>query len=82
MAKIRELDMENVETLCDVGKALSSPVRVEILKLLYSDNMIIGEIAKALDIPQSSAAFHLKLLEKADLIRMEEQPGSRGTMKV
>ena len=70
MAKIRELDMENVDTLCDVGKALSSPVRVEILKLLYSDNMIIGEIAKALDIPQSSAAFHLKLLEKADLIRM------------
>ena len=59
MAKIRELDMENVDTLCDVGKALSSPVRVEILKLLYSDNMIIGEIAKALDIPQSSAAFHL-----------------------
>ena len=53
MAKIRELDMENVDTLCDVGKALSSPVRVEILKLLYSDNMIIGEIAKALDIPQS-----------------------------
>ncbi len=46
MAKIRELDMENVDTLCDVGKALSSPVRVEILKLLYSDNMIIGEIAK------------------------------------
>lgn len=82
MAKIKELDMENINELCDIGKALSVPIRVEILKLLYQDNLIIGEIAKLLDIPQSSAAFHLKLLEKAGLIRMEERPGSRGTMKV
>ena len=46
-----------MDTLCDVGKALSSPVRVEILKLLYSDNMIIGEIAKALGIPLVQCCF-------------------------
>jgi predicted transcriptional regulator len=82
MAKFLELNMENVENICDVGKALSSPIRVEILKLLYDESLIIGEIARKLDIPASSAAMHLKILEKANLIRMEEQPGTRGSTKL
>ena len=43
--------------------------------------MIIGEIAKKLDLPASSTAFHLKILEEAGLIRMEKQPGTRGTVQ-
>lgn len=82
MAKIKGYLLEDVEEICELGKALSSPVRVEIIKLLYQDNLFIGEIAKALNIPQSSAAFHLRLLEKAGLVGMEEQPGSHGTMKI
>ena len=35
-----------------------------------------------MNLPQSSTAFHLKMLEKADLVRMEERPGNHGTMKV
>lgn len=82
MAKIRDLSLGEVSGICDIGRALSSPERIEIIRLLYKENLIIGEIAKALGIPQSSAAFHVKLLEKAGLIRMEEQPGSRGVMKL
>ncbi len=82
MAKLLNLDIDNPEALYDVGKALSSPIRVEILKLLYDESLIIGEIAKKLDIPASSAAMHLKILEKANLIRMEEQPGTRGSTKL
>ncbi|MEY8353933.1 helix-turn-helix domain-containing protein [Lachnospiraceae bacterium 54-53] len=82
MAKIKEFTLENTGEICEFGKAVSSPVRLEIIKLLYQDNFSISQIAEALAIPQSSAAFHLKLLEKAGLIRMEEQPGSHGTMKV
>lgn len=82
MAKLRELDMENEEELCDVAKALSSPIRIKIIKLLYQKGMIIGEIAKQLNIPPSSAAMHVKILEKAELIRLEEQPGTRGSMKL
>jgi len=82
MAKIKEYTLENIKEICEFGKAISSPVRLEIIKLLYQDNFSISQIAEALDLPQSSAAFHLKLLEAADLIRMEEQPGSHGTMKV
>ena len=35
MAKILELDLENEERLCALGSALSSPARIQILKLLY-----------------------------------------------
>lgn len=82
MAKFLELDMEQEEELCNVGKALSSPIRIQILKLLYNKSLIIGEIAKQLNIPASSAAMHVKILEAAKLIRMEEQLGTRGGMKL
>lgn len=82
MAKVVELSMENEQELCDVAKALSSPVRIKILKLLYHEGLIINEIAKKLNIPASSAALHVKVLEKANLIRLEEQPGTRGSMKL
>lgn len=82
MAKILEIDMEREEELCDIGKALSSPIRIQILKLLYEEALIIGEIAKKLEIPTSSAAMHLRVLEQAQLVRTEEQPGTRGKMKL
>lgn len=81
MAKFKEYDIENREALCDLGKALSSPVRLEMLQLLYGEDLIIGEIAERLDLPASSTAFHLKILEQAGLIRMEKLPGTRGTVK-
>lgn len=81
MAKFKECDILEVDTLCDLGKALSSPIRVEMLQLLYEEGMIIGEIAKKMNLPASSAAFHLKMLEQAGLIRIEKQPGTRGSVK-
>ncbi len=82
MAKVRNFNIEDINILCDLGKALSSPVRIEMLRLLYDRSLIIGEIAKELGLPASSTAFHLKILEQAGLIRMEEQPGTRGSMKL
>ena len=78
MAKIKEFTLENIKEICEFGKAVSSPVRLEIIKLLYQDNYSISQIADALGLPQSSAAFHLKLLEAADLIRMQKQPDQSG----
>lgn len=82
MAVFRYYDMENKEELCELGKALSSPVRLEILQLLYDKKMIIGEIAKSLNIPVSSTAFHIKMLENAGLVSVEELQGTRGGMKL
>ena len=74
MSKFKEYDVEEIDALCSLGRALSSPIRIEIMQLLYEEGMIIGDIAKKLDRPASSTAFHLKILEEAGLIRMEKQP--------
>ena len=82
MAKVKDYDMEAMDELCDLGKALSSPIRLKILQLLYEESLIIGEIARKLELPASSTAFHLKILEEAGLIRIEEQPGTRGNTRL
>lgn len=82
MAKFENFNIEDITKLCNVGRALSSPTRLEILQLLYGNGMIIGEIAKTMKIPASSAALHLKILEEAGLVRIEELPGTRGRMKL
>lgn len=81
MAKFKEYGVQEIDALCNLGKALSSPIRIEILKLLYEKGMIIGDIAKELDLPASSTAFHVNILEQAGLVQMERQPGNRGTAK-
>lgn len=82
MAKILELDLENEEQLCALGAALSSPARIQILKLLYYNSYNVAEIAEKLQIPTSSAALYIRSLENAGLINTRLQPGSRGSMKI
>ena len=82
MSRIIDIDVGHEEKLCAICKALSVPARVDILKLVENKGMSVGEIAEKLDIPQSSATFHIKILENADLINVEERPGRRGTLKL
>jgi predicted transcriptional regulator len=82
MAKVLELTAENELQLSEVGNALSSPVRIQILKLLYYNSYNVGEIADKLEIPASSAALHIRTLENAGLIQTKSQPGARGSMKI
>lgn len=76
------LDLNHPQRTALVGKALSSEVRLEMLKLLIERSANIGEIAAALGLPQSSAALHVKVLEEAGMISVIEQPGVRGAQKV
>lgn len=82
MAIFKSYDMEDKEKLCELGKALSSPIRLEILQLLYNRNMIIGEIANELNLPVSSTALHIHTLEEAGLITVENLPGTKGGKKL
>ncbi len=82
MAKPLSLDLADTQEICNIGKALSSPVRLEILKLLYVESLSIVEISEKLCIAPSSAALHVKILETAGLINAEVQPGTRGAVKL
>ncbi len=50
-------------------KALSDPVRREILGLLKDGRMAAGDIAGHFDITDAAVSRHLSVLREADLIR-------------
>lgn len=50
-------------------KALSDPVRREILNLLKDGRMAAGDIASRFDISDAAISRHLSVLKEANLIR-------------
>jgi len=49
-------------------KALSDPVRRQILELLKKGPLSAGEICSHFDMTAATISYHLKLLKQADLI--------------
>ena len=49
-------------------KALSDPVRREILTLLKDKSMSAGEIGSHFDMTGATISYHLNILKKADLV--------------
>lgn len=74
--------MEHADELVKVTHALSTELRLRMLALLNSRRMNVAELAEALEIPVSTAASNVKVLEQARLIETELLPASRGAMKV
>lgn len=54
-------------------KALSDPVRREILNLLKTTRLSAGEICDHFDITAAAVSRHLSVLKDADLIRDDRQ---------
>ena len=73
---------DHLERIAKIGKAISSPARLEILNILKNTPRSLQEIASILDMPLSSTALNIKTLEEAGLVVTENQPGSRGSMRV
>lgn len=78
----KRINLEEEKELMALGKALSSEIRLKILGLLQEGHLCVNEIAEFLNIPASSAALHVRVLEEAELIRTELKPGIRGSMKL
>ena len=55
-------------TFADTFKALSNPVRREILNLLKAGRLSAGEIAGQFEMTGATISHHLSILKKADLI--------------
>ena len=50
-------------------KALSDPVRREILEMLKEKRMSAGEIVSHFDMTGATISYHLSILKKADLVK-------------
>ena len=55
-------------SFAETFKALSDPVRREILQLLKNGRMSAGEIGSHFDITGATISYHLSVLKKADLV--------------
>lgn len=65
-------EVEDTNKIALLGRALSSPIRIEILRLLNKKPMLASEIAETLNLQVSSALVHLKILEEAELLVVEK----------
>lgn len=81
--RVLTLDTHNADAQVEqILKALASDKRIAILRYLSSRISSINEIAKAMDIPASTATMHITILEEAGLVRTELKPANRGLQKV
>lgn len=55
-------------SFADTFKALSDPVRREILQLLKTGKLSAGEIGSHFDMTGATISYHLGILKKADLV--------------
>lgn len=70
---------ENLEVL----KGLASPVRVAILKALHAGgDLNVNEISAALNLPQSTVATNVQMLEEAGLVATRTVKAKKGHQKI
>ena len=53
-------------------KAISDPVRRNILEMLKKEKMTAGDIANKFNLTSSTVSYHLSYLKKADLVKEEK----------
>ena len=84
MKKRINLELIQAEESAAVFRALSSPVRLKILHSLLdrAGGSNISELAEKFQLPLSTAALHVRVLEEAGLILIQERPGLRGSQKI
>lgn len=82
MSRYVHLSIFEEEKIDKVMSALSSPIRRSILRLISEGSFSISEIAKRLEMPVSNVVFHTKILQEADLIRVQDKPASHGVTKI
>ncbi|MCZ3376324.1 MULTISPECIES: ArsR family transcriptional regulator [unclassified Rhizobium] len=66
-----------------VFRALSAPARVDMLKLLCARGSLnVNEIARELDLPQSTVATGIMILEEAGLVETKAAKARKGYQKI
>lgn len=70
------LDEEVLFRVSEIFKALSDPTRIRILHLLFEKEYSVNEIAKNLNLKQSTVSHQLRLLKSLRLVKNRRE----GTM--
>ena len=76
------LDLKDLPRTAMICNALSSAVRLEILKTLIDHAASISELADQFQLPMSSMCMHVKKLKEAGLIIITPKPGIHRNQKL
>lgn len=82
LSKEVALNIERLEEIQPVFHALSTELRLKIIRCIAWSSKSVNELARELDMPVSTVALNVQVLEKAGLIVCDTQPGVRGTLKL
>jgi ArsR family transcriptional regulator len=66
---MQSLFADNLNAVVSGFRALSDPLRLQILDLLRSQELCVCELCEALNTSQSKLSFHLKTLKEAGLVQ-------------
>ena len=77
------LYLSTLEEAQAVIKALSAPMRMEIMKILYkTPGVSMNYLAQTLGLTNSAVTMHIGKLTEAGLVEIQTASGKRGTMKL
>jgi DNA-binding transcriptional ArsR family regulator len=69
MAKVRRPRTDQLEEGAGVGKLMGDALRLRILSVVAFDGPVsVGEVCRAVNVPQPSASHHLGILRMAKLV--------------
>ena len=77
------LYFKTIQEAEEVFKALSTPMRLRIMEMIYEDDQLnMNDLAEALGLTNSAISMHVSKLEKAGLVKLHITAGKRGNMKI
>ena len=80
--KIARFNLNDEQGLRAVARALSSEIRLAILRTLQTGNKSIGELSEALQVPMSTISTSVSILAEAGLIITQYKPQEHGVLKL
>lgn len=82
MLKTTTTTTDDIQTLSELARALSSPQRLEILNALNDNSLSISELSKLLQQPMSTATTNVDILEQVGLITTKMQYTKKGKVRL
>lgn len=63
----------NLSSMLTCFRALSDPIRLNVINLLQEKEMCVGDICLALKVPQPKLSFHLRVLRESGLLQTRQE---------
>ncbi len=63
-----EVELKVFELQAEICQTLANPKRLQIVNLLKNEELSVGDIVRAMDVPKANASQHLSIIRQKGLI--------------